>query len=84
VVLDQLQSARTGWPSTGGSADAAAYSAKTGLMICCPMTTAIKGYPFAVLLASQAQSAVLADHVCWRARKAMRKGKISDAELADD
>jgi len=53
------------------------------MMICCPMMTPIKGYPFAVLLASQPPSAVLADHLYWRAPKAMRKGKISDAELAD-
>jgi mRNA interferase MazF len=24
----------------------AAYNVKTGLMLCCPMTTQIKGYPF--------------------------------------
>jgi hypothetical protein len=45
VVLDQLQTARTGWPSTSGSADTAAYSAKTGLMICCPMTTRSRAIP---------------------------------------
>jgi mRNA interferase MazF len=64
----------------------AAYNAKTGLMFCCPMTTQIKGYPFEVLLTNQSGSAVLADHVNsldWRARKAKRKGKISDAELAE-
>jgi mRNA interferase MazF len=64
----------------------AAYNAKTGLMICCPMTIRIKGYPFEVLLASQSRSAVLADdmkNLDWRARKATRKGKTSDAELAE-
>lgn len=64
----------------------AAYNGKTGLMICCPMTTQIKDYPFEVRLASQGGGAVLADHVKsldWRARRAKRKGRISEAELAE-
>jgi mRNA interferase MazF len=64
----------------------AAYNGKTGLMICCPMTTQIKDYPFEVRLASQSGGAVLADHVKrldWRARRAKRKGRISEAELAE-
>jgi len=64
----------------------AAYNAKTGLMICCTMTTQIKGYPFEVLLAGHSNSVVLADHVKsldWRARRAKRKSRISDAELAE-
>jgi len=64
----------------------AAYNAKTGLMICCPMTSQIKGYPFEVLIDSPANSAVLADHVKtldWRARSAKRKGRVSGAELAE-
>ena len=62
------------------------YNAKTGLMICCPMTAQIKGYPFEVLIEGQTRSVVLADHVKnvdWRARKAKLKGKILDAELAE-
>jgi mRNA interferase MazF len=62
----------------------ASYNGKTGLMICCPMTTRIKGYPFEVALASQPGSAVLSDQVKnldWRARRASRKGKVSDPEL---
>lgn len=64
----------------------AVYNARTTLMICCPMTTQIKGYPFEVLLSSQSGSAVLVDHVKsldWRARNAKRKGRISDVELAE-
>ena len=64
----------------------AAYNAKIGLMICCPMTTQIKGYPFEVMIDGQPRSAVLADHVKsldWRARRAKRKGKISEAELEE-
>lgn len=62
------------------------YNAKAGLMVCCPMTTQIKGYPFEVVLAGQRPSAALADQVKsvdWRHRRAKRKGRISDAELAE-
>ncbi len=64
----------------------AAYNDKTSLMICCPMTTQIKNYPFEVLIAGPAVSAVLADQVKsldWRMRKATRKGVVSAEELAD-
>jgi mRNA interferase MazF len=64
----------------------AAYNDKTGLMICCPLTTRIKSYPFEVPLAGDRPSAVLADQVKsfdWRARKAVRKGNVSAAELAE-
>jgi mRNA interferase MazF len=64
----------------------AAYNDKTSLMICCPMTTQIKSYPFEVLVAGTTPSAVLADQVRsldWRRRKATRKGVVSAEELAD-
>ena len=64
----------------------AAYNAKTNLMVCCPMTTEIKNYPFEVVIAGPSPSAVLADQVKsldWRKRKAKRKGIISVAELAE-
>jgi mRNA interferase MazF len=60
------------------------YNAKTGLMVCCPLTTRIKGYPFEVALPSQQDSAVLSDQVRnldWRARRASRKGKVTELEL---
>ena len=62
------------------------YNAKTSLMICCPMTTQIKNYPFEVLIAGASSSAVLADQVKsldWRKRRAKRKGKVSAAELEE-
>ena len=62
----------------------AIYNGKTGLMVCCPLTTRIKGYPFEVALASQPGSAVLSDQVKnldWRARRATRKGRVTDQEL---
>jgi len=64
----------------------AAYNAKTSLMVCCPMTTQIKNYPFEVVIAGPSPSAVLADQVKsldWRKRRAKRKGTISVAELAE-
>jgi mRNA interferase MazF len=46
------------------------YNGKTSLMICCPLTARIKGYPFEVILASQSGSTLLSDQVknfVWRA-----------------
>lgn len=63
-----------------------AYNAKTGLMLCCPMTTQIKGYPFEVPIAGKQASAVLSDQVKsldWMVRKASRKGKVSAGELGE-
>lgn len=63
----------------------ASYNNKTGMMLCCPMTTQIKGYPFEVIInAKDIRGAVLADQVKnldWRARKATPKGKASTEEL---
>lgn len=64
----------------------AAYNEKAGLMLCCPMTTQIKGYPFEVLVAGVRPSAVLADQVKsldWIARKAIRKGKVAPEVLTE-
>jgi mRNA interferase MazF len=64
----------------------AAYNDKTGLLICCPMTTRTKSHPFEVPLEGDRPSVVLADQVKsfdWRARKAVRKGKASASELAE-
>ena len=64
----------------------AAYNSKTSLMLCCPMTTQIKNYPFEVLIAGSARSVALADQIKsldWRKRRAKRKGAVSPAELAE-
>ena len=64
----------------------AAYNGKTSLMICCPMTTRIKGYPFEVRISGAASSVALADQIRsldWRARRATRKGRVTSAELAE-
>ena len=64
----------------------AAYNARTSLMVCCPMTTQVKGYPFEVIIAGDVPSVVLADQVKsldWRKRRARRKGSVSVSELAE-
>lgn len=64
----------------------ARYNQVRDMMICCRMTSRIKGYPFEVVVSEEPPSAVLADQVKsldWRARKAARKGKASPAVLAD-
>ena len=61
------------------------YNGKTSLMLCCPMTMQIKGYPFEVLIAGDRPSAVLSDQIKsldWVVRKASRKGRVSPGELA--
>ncbi|ODT63730.1 MAG: toxin MazF [Phenylobacterium sp. SCN 69-14] len=64
----------------------ARYNRARGMMICCPMTSRIKGYPFEVVVSEDPPSAVLADQIKsldWRARMAVRKGKASQAVLVD-
>ena len=64
----------------------AVYNNKTSLMLCCPLTTQIKDYPFEVPIVGAVSSVVLSDQiksVDWRVRKAKRKGKVSAEELAD-
>ena len=58
----------------------ASYNGKTGLMVCCPMSTKIKGYPFEVLTdVAGVASAVLSDQVKsldWKVRRAKKKGAV--------
>ena len=63
-----------------------AYNSKVGLMLCCPLTTQIKGYPFEVVIAGSPESVALADQIKsldWVVRKARFKGKVSSVELAE-
>jgi mRNA interferase MazF len=63
----------------------AKYNGRTGLAICCPLATRIKGYPFEVALAGDPASVALSDHVKnldWRARGATLKGRVTAIELA--
>ena len=55
----------------------ARYNGSRGMMICCPMTSQIRGYVFEVVVTRAPPSVVLADQVKsldWRARGAVRKG----------
>lgn len=64
----------------------ASYNRKTSLMVCCPITTQIKNYPFEVPIGGAPASVVLADQVKsldWRTRNAKRKGAVSGEELMD-
>ncbi len=62
------------------------YNARTGLMLCCPITSQIKGYPFEVALNADIAGVVLADQiksVDWVARKAARKGLVSSQVMSE-
>ena len=59
----------------------AAYNGKKGLMVCCPLSTQIKGYPFEVqTLIGGKPGVVLSDQVKsldWRVRKAKKKAVVT-------
>ena len=59
----------------------ARYNGKTGLMVCCPMTTKIKGHPFEVLTETDGQvSAILSDQIKsldWKVRRAKKKSDVA-------
>jgi mRNA interferase MazF len=61
------------------------YNKLTSLMLCCPLTSAIKGYPFEVATTVNKKAGViLADQVKsldWRARKAKKAGIVTQAVL---
>ena len=57
------------------------YNGKTGLMVCCPLSTKIKGYPFEVVTEVDGmECAILSDQVKsldWKVRRAKRKAAVS-------
>src|SRR5690606_17212496 len=64
----------------------ARYNGLRGMMLCCPLTTKLKGYPFEVVISQNPPSAILADQIKnldWRARKARHKGEVTAVVLAD-
>ena len=64
----------------------ATYYGKTSLMICCPLTTQIKSYPFEVLIGGTPPNAVLADQVKsidWHSRDAKPKGRVAPEQQAE-
>ncbi len=57
----------------------ASYNRASGLMLCCPMTSHKKGYPFEIVISDDPHrtSVVLADQVKsldWKTRQAVKKG----------
>ncbi len=61
---------------------------KVGLMLCCPITNQVKGYPFEVQIRDnpKVSGVILSDQVKsldWKARGAKKKGRISDDELSE-
>jgi mRNA interferase MazF len=59
----------------------ASYNGKTGLMVCCPMSTKVKEHPFEVLTEVDGiECAVLSDQVKsldWKIRRAKKKATVS-------
>ncbi|MDE2260294.1 MAG: endoribonuclease MazF [Betaproteobacteria bacterium] len=56
------------------------YNSKTGLMVCCPITTKIKGHPFEVVTqVDGVNCVVLSDQVKsldWKVRRARKKAVV--------
>jgi mRNA interferase MazF len=65
----------------------ALYNGKTGLMVCCPLSTRIKGYPFEVPMQLDGQDGVvLSDQVKsldWKVRRAKKKGAVREAVVLE-
>jgi mRNA interferase MazF len=64
----------------------ARYNAMRGMMICCPMSSRIKGYVFEVVVSRTPPSVVLTDQLKsldWVARGASFKGAVSEDVLFD-
>ncbi|MFK3712890.1 endoribonuclease MazF [Leclercia adecarboxylata] len=62
----------------------ATYNGRTGLMLCCPLTSQIKNYPFEVVISGSRRNVALADQIKnldWRARNAVKKGTATAEEL---
>ena len=62
----------------------ARYNGRTGLMLCVPLTTRIKGYPFEVAMPGDPPSVALSDQVRsldWRVRRAEPKGSANPETL---
>jgi mRNA interferase MazF len=57
------------------------YNSKSGLMVCCPMSTKVNGHPFEVLTeVNGIECAVLSDQVTsldWKIRRAKKKATVS-------
>ena len=66
----------------------ASYNTRSGLMLCCPITSKVKPYPFVVPILGDSNVAgvALADQVRsmdWQARKIVKKGHVAERTLRD-
>ena len=62
------------------------YNLRSGLLLCVPLTTRTKDYPFEVPIGGKRPGVALVDHVKsldWRGRGATHKGRVTAAELED-
>ena len=63
------------------------YNEKTGLAVCCPITSHIKEYPFEVMVqGKKIEGAILCDHLKnldWKARKAKFIEKANKTVMAE-
>ena len=64
------------------------YNGKTGMALCCPITSHVKGYPFevSVPIGVKISGAILADHmrnIDWKTRRAQYLCKLPDNVLEE-
>ena len=63
------------------------YNERIGLMLCCPMTNQVKGYPFEVLVdGNPKKGAILVDQVKsmdWLEREAEKKGRVTKETMTE-
>ena len=63
------------------------YNKKTGLLIACPITSKVKGYPFEVIVTGRKiKGVILSDQVKsldWKARKASFAEKAADSVISE-
>ncbi|MEO2054836.1 MAG: endoribonuclease MazF [Nitrospira sp.] len=64
------------------------YNKRTGLMLCCPITSRVKGYPFETRIKSKdgVDGIVLADQVKsldWKVRRAKKKSRVPPSVIND-
>ena len=64
----------------------AAYNRRADLLVCVPLTTAVKGYPFEVVIAGRRGGVALADQVKsidWRTRRVKIAARASVDEVSE-
>jgi len=64
----------------------ARYNAARGMLVCCPMTTKVRGYVFEVQANTAPASVVLVDQIKsldWRARRARTRSRAAPEVLAE-